>query len=783
MQGIHFGLARFGEVERMKVLWVLLLLAAAGAFAAPGDAFSWQSLGGDPGQQASVQLVESDLNHVVVEVTIPGFWLSTYPGGGASWDRVELPGYSPQGETGLPESPSVPMFFALPLGAQALVTVEDVEYSSFDGISLLPRQPAEIDMPHAPFPFEMNERVYSLDQQFPAAWAVVDTDGIWAGLHTSRLVVNPFRFNPAQSELLAASSIRVRIDFTGQVDGTCGRISETVEPAMAGTVINFGDFRAAGREGGTRGGAEYIVICNSTNQAAAQPLYELHNWLGLKVHVDVLPNPATSEQIFGAIADDYETGITKYALIVGDHTQMPAYFFGSDAGYNLYGDYYYACITGADLLPEIGVGRLTGTPAQITNQVNKIITGYLNFSFNDANTTGITPSETVLAAHEELYPGKYTQCCNELAAYPYSLISMTFTKVYPPEGGTAQMVSDAINNAIGTVTYRGHGSEGAWSWGPGWNATHINALTNSFMPPVFNIACLNGRFQDAGDCLAESWQIATHGCSGNLAANNPSYTEANHTYIKEIYKALYDQGIWGITAAVNAATVVTISSFGTYGQTNAKMYMWFGDPAMEIWSFDAAGEPGLLNILGPSVLNPGTQTVTLTVVNGSSQPVQGASVTFTDGTEGVTAAQTFYQEALTNASGQVSFNVTIPTTGVIHAGAFKHDFRYDTVMWTIGVGVGSGESGALPVLEMGLPVPNPVTVSASIQFSLPENGFADLSVYDISGRRIATIINGELPAGTQVVQWQPQESVASGVYFIRLTTPSGSIARQVMVVR
>jgi len=764
----------------MKVLSVLLLMAAA-ALAATGDASSWQSLGGGPGQQPSVQIVESDLGHLVLDITVPGFWMSKYPGGGTSWDRIELPGYYPQCATGQPETPAVPVMFALPLGATAQVSIQDVEYSTLDGISLYPRQPAEIDMAHAPWAFRIDRQAYSQDGPIPAEWATVDSDGIWAGLHTSRLVVNPFRYDPVTGRLQALASVRVRIDFTGQIDGTCGPISSEIEPAMAGTVINFGSFRAAGHDAGTRGGAEYIVICNSSNQSAVQPLYELHNWLGLKVKVEVLSNPATDAQIKTAIADDYETGITKYALIVGDHSQMATHDWGSDAGYELYGDYYFACVTGGQY-PDIGVGRLTGTPAQVTNQVNKIINGYLNFSFDDANTTGITPSETVLAAHEEQYPGKYTQCCNEIAAYPYSLINMTFTKVYPPEGGTAQMVSDAINNQIGTVTYRGHGDVTYWAWSPGWTAANINALTNNFMPPVFNVACLNGRFQDSGDCLSESWQFATHGSSGNLGANNPSYTEANHTYIKEIYKALYDQGIWGITMAINASTVLVINQFAPYGATNAHMYNWFGDPAMEIWSFDTAGEPGVLNILGPSVLNPGSQTVTLTVVNGASAPVQGANVTLTDGIEGTADAQTFYQEAVTNASGQVSFTVTIPGSGEIHAGAFKHDYRYDTVMWTVGVGVGDTESGPVPSLELGLPVPNPVTVAASIQFSLPESGFADLSVYDITGRRIATIVNGELTAGSQVVQWEPQD-VANGVYFIRLTTPAGSVARQVMVIR
>lgn len=760
----------------MRSLCVALVLLTASTLAAGLESYSWQSLGGAEGSCPSVTLVESDLGHIVVDVEIPGFWMTTWPGGGQNWERIFLPGYYSQSEVGFPEVPSVPVLFALPIGTQAVVTVEDVRYSTFDDIRLLPRQPAEIDMPHAAWPFEMNDRAYG-SAVTPGAWALADMEGMWAGLHNQRLVLNPFQFDAATGELRAASSMRVRVEFQGAHQGYCAPINPGMEAAMAGNVINFADFRPYAGNDGSRAGTKYIFICNSGNIAAVAPLYELYNWLGMKAKVVTLPNPATVAQIYAAIADNYETGVTRFALIAGTYSEMPSYNYGSHVG-----DYYFACLTGGDLQPEIGVGRLTGSSAQIDHQVDKIIDGYLAYPFtDDTNTTGIIPSMSVLAAHEEQYPGKYTQCCNEIAAYPYSLINFTFIKVYPPEGGTAQMVSDAINNGDGFVTYRGHGDVTYWAWSPGWNATNINALTNTFMPPVANIACLCGRYNESGDCLAESWQFATHGSSGNLAAADPSYTEANHTYIKEIYKAIYDQGTWNISEAINDATVITMSQHGTYGEANAKMYFWFGDPAMEIWSFDQAGEFGILDITGPSVLNPGPQTVTLTVTSGGS-PVSGATVAFTDGIEGVTDAQTFYQTGTTNASGQVSFSVTIPSSGQVHAGATKHNYKYDTIMWTIGVGIGEGSSGAVPQLSMGIPSPNPVTVSASIEFSTPAAGIVDLGIYDITGRLVETLVSSEMPSGTHSVVWQPGQT-ANGVYFVRLTTPSGCITRQVMVVR
>lgn len=745
---------------------------------ASGESYEWQSLGGAAGSQPVFELVESDLGHMVADVTFPGFWLGSYPGGGTAWDRVEMPGCTPQGEVGFPELPSYPVMFALPFGTHAEVTVESVEYSTFQNLSILPRQPAEIDMAHAPWSFEMNDRIYqAAGVTTPAGWASSDNDAIWSGLHCARLLVNPFSYDASARVLRVASSMRVRIDFGGDALDAAQAVTPGMQEAMSGLIVNFDQFRSAVQSSGNlEGGAEYIVVCTADNQSAVAPLYELHNWLGLRVQVEVLSTPSNPGAIFAAIADNYETGVTRFALIAGTHTELPSYNFGSHVS-----DHYYACITGPDFLPEISIGRLTGTPAQITGQVNKIIDGYLEYSFEDFDTTDITPSETVLAAHQEQYPNKYTLCCNQISGFAYGLCDITFTKVYPPEGGTAQMVSDAINASVGTVGYRGHGDTAEWSWAPGWTEANINALTNTFMPPVFNIACYCGRYQDAGNCLAESWQFATCGSSGNLAANDPSYTEANHTYMKELYKGIYNTGVFAVGEAINASTAATIAQHGDLGITNAKMYFWFGDPAMEIWTFDTEGEYGVLSISGPVKIDAGAQTVALTVTRGGT-PVSGAAVTLTDGVSGTTVEPTFYEELVTDASGQVAFNVTIPSSGTIHAGASLHDNRSASIFWTVGVGIEEDESGDLTDLWMSLPSPNPVTTSASVSFVNPTAGRVELSIFDVTGRLVGTVISSDLSAGEHSVEWQTGD-VANGVYFIRLNTPSGSMSRQVMVIR
>jgi len=98
------------------------------------------------------------------------------------------------------------------------------------------------------------------------------------------------------------------------------------------------------------------------------------------------------------------------------------------------------------------------------------------------------------------------------------------------------------------------------------------------------------------------------------------------------------------------------------------------------------------------------------------------------------------------------------------------------------VGVEEDESTVPGDFWMSLPSPNPVTTSASVSFFNPTAGRVELSVFDVTGRLVGTVISGDMTAGEHSVEWQIGD-VANGVYFIRLNTPSGSMSRQVMVIR
>lgn len=69
--------------------------------------------------------------------------------------------------------------------------------------------------------------------------------------------------------------------------------------------------------------------------------------------------------------------------------------------------------------------------------------------------------------------------------------------------------------------------------------------------------------------------------------------------------------------------------------------------------------------------------------------------------------------------------------------------------------------------------PNPFNPTTTINFSLPERVRVELKIYDLLGREVATLIDGdEISAGTHRVQWNGRnrfgETVSTGVYFYRI---------------
>ncbi len=85
-------------------------------------------------------------------------------------------------------------------------------------------------------------------------------------------------------------------------------------------------------------------------------------------------------------------------------------------------------------------------------------------------------------------------------------------------------------------------------------------------------------------------------------------------------------------------------------------------------------------------------------------------------------------------------------------------------------------------VELAPSAPNPTSGPAEIVFGLPEPGPVTLAVYDVTGREVARLADGEHGAGYHRVRLDATD-LAPGTYVYRLTTPAGHLARTLAVVR
>ncbi len=84
-------------------------------------------------------------------------------------------------------------------------------------------------------------------------------------------------------------------------------------------------------------------------------------------------------------------------------------------------------------------------------------------------------------------------------------------------------------------------------------------------------------------------------------------------------------------------------------------------------------------------------------------------------------------------------------------------------------------------------VPNPFNPSTAINFYLSTSGDVELAVYDITGRRVRTLIQGFQRAGKHLVAWDGRDdrgfAAASGIYLCRLTADRKATSRRMVLMR
>ena len=124
--------------------------------------------------------------------------------------------------------------------------------------------------------------------------------------------------------------------------------------------------------------------------------------------------------------------------------------------------------------------------------------------------------------------------------------------------------------------------------------------------------------------------------------------------------------------------------------------------------------------------------------------------------------------------------ITDFSVGKVFKGIIKNIMVYDVVQ--IPSYLSNNENSVITEYVLKQNYPNPFNNSTTIYFSLPQSGHVNLAVYDITGRKVSTLVDHHLNAGEHKVDWRA-DNLASGIYIYRLNTDEFMEAKKLIIVK
>ncbi len=567
---------------------IVVICAVTLGFAAP----NWVSING-PIHQPEVTVLKATESETILECNIAGFYSDDVFANGETFQDLSFPGYYTTLEIGKPQLPVITEIVAIPAGAKVRVDVEVFDSKVISGYNVMPYQTPVLEN-QVSATFDKDAKAYLLDDLYPAKIAEVNGQGDWRSLKVATLKVYPVQYNAVKDELVIHSNIKVTLTYSGSTDGyNTGRsIPESYDRIFSNTVINYDRLNLPVRQFGSVRTEAYdlLIIAADAYVAGLGSFVTYKEAAGYSTTlVPVSTVGYTVTDIKNYIQDEYDNNDISYVLLVGNENDIPGY-----TGYSSFSDYYYTLLDGGDDFADIGIGRFCiHNSTELGWMLEKSV------AYESDPPTGDWLDNALLVANAQNAPYKYQQCkerirtAEETPSGTYSVLYPEFTTAYGADsayGGdnaTNADVIEYINEGMRVVNYRGHGSYTAWSsWnylGQSFGPSQIDSLDNGAMTPIlFSIACYNNNIQYGSYCLGEYFTLTEDAAVAVLSASRPSYTVANHTYDKKLFSAIFDEGINATSDASNAAAALIITQHGSIGLANARMYIWLGDPTLQV---------------------------------------------------------------------------------------------------------------------------------------------------------------------------------------------------------
>ena len=595
------------------------------------------------------------------------------------YQQIQLQGCMQSAVAGQPSLPWQSVSLLLPQGAEAeSIEVELSDFQEIEGnINLFPYQPSRTTNDVEKKDLIINQEIYASKSVYPIENHGVVTTQYKNGYGFAFSSFTPVQYIPSEGKVMVARNANVRVhlkaakeDHSNMLWGTQEIKNSVMRLAQNPEMIE--SYTTKGREVTAY---DVLIITSSEFVNGYSEYCDYYNSIGLRNRIalvsDIYGQMAgvdNQDKIRNYIIQEYQNNGIMMVVLGGDvnivpyrglfcqvqssslyeSTNIPAdlYYSGLDGTWNDNGDGRWGEPGEDDLLPEIGISRMSfQTADDLAHMINKTLMYQQNpvlgefhkvilageHLYDNPTSNGSDYLELLIGTHND---NGYTTTC-----YP---TNYDFTKLYEEQGNwSGTLLMQSINAGTSYVHHDGHANS---TYVAGWygisndDFSNANGVTHNYTF-FHSQGCDCGAFDE--NCILErmvkieNFAVAVIGNS-RYGWFNEGQTEGPGCHLeREMTDAQWYDRIGLLGNAISEGKCMTAPWVTAPGQWEEGALRWnfydmnvLGDGAVNVW----LDEPMTAIVDAPAQVVIGTQSIDVTVTDENGNGLKNfRCVIFLDG--------------------------------------------------------------------------------------------------------------------------------------------------------
>jgi gingipain R len=789
----------------------------------------------DDGSPLEIELGASNSTEIVLEMTLKGFYAIPDTIDNKVYYHLGLEDEPRRAEVGEPELLYFPRSVLIPDDQRMVVSVTGDSAVDFADSPIAPSKGAlvmGVDPDTVAYEFGL---CYESDSLYPARSAELGRPYILRDYRGIIACFNAFQARPASDSLRVYTHMTIVIEPAGS--DTVNVITRNGPPseldADFATVYgrNFMNYESV-RNGPVSLISEPLLIIVSDDggcdfRTDVNPLVQWKRQCGRPTYVaplsDILdPYIPDTTAIRQYIENMFCSAHISHVLLVGDIEQVPSciapVWYGDQTGPS---DPRYTMVMGDDTCPDVFVGRFSAsTHGQVQTQVERTITyerdlgigehentTWLGHAFGLATNNLIDPPYTPPATNVtwmsarlgEWHASHPDVVGDTLHAYEHHQGDVS-------DGNAATLIGAFNDGGLGALLASVHGSASGWGEFPSFQNGAVYNLENyDRLPIVHAHSCDVGDFEE-GTCFAEALMrarspqdgapigaIATYMSSRKIRTEGPQMAQLGTVGILTLpaevprvslgcalYGGVLDYIVWAGATGIPPAGA------------RADYLTWtvFGDPSLSVRTAEAAP----MTVTHSGYFHSQSEVYVVEVKDENGDPLWGAwAAVYADALNSGVPNGVICGAGDTGADGRVTIALDeLPSqaTSLKLTVTARNRVTYQGTIEQCAASVTETDAVTPARYELGPIWPTPARGAVRVRYSVGSDrgkGRVSLTIYDVAGRRVKRLVDGDLDPGAHVADWDGKDDAGSalpaGRYFCRMVAGDRALDQQLVILK